>query len=80
MSVMGNIIKELVFGIAAFVVLILLMLILVIPFLVRYSQNFLMYRNRFRIETDIYQTFWRKISFYDSIILTIRLYALQEMS
>lgn len=76
---MTNIINELVFGIAAFIVLFFLLLTITIPFFVRYSQNFLMYRNRFRIETDVYQTFWRKISFYDSIILTIRLYMLQEM-
>lgn len=77
---MANPINELVFSVAALIILLLLLLTICIPFFVRYSQNFLMYRNRFRIDTDVYQTFWRKISFYDSIVLTFRLYALQEMS
>lgn len=77
---MASLINELVFTVAVLIIIFLLLLVASIPFFVRYSQNFLMYRNRFQIDTDVYQTFWRKISFYDSIALTYRLYVLQEMS
>lgn len=76
---MSNLINELIFTVASVVLIFLLLLITIIPFFVLYSQTFLMYRNRFRIETDLYQAFWRKISFYNSILLTLRLYQLQEM-
>jgi hypothetical protein len=77
---MANILYELVFTVATLVILFFLLLVISIPFFVLYSQNFLMYRNRFQINTNLYQTFWRKLSFYDSIFLTYRLYVLQEMS
>lgn len=77
---MSNVINELIFSVTALIIILLLLILIAIPFFVRYSQTFLMYRNRFRIETDVYQKFWKKISFYDSIVLTFRLYALQEMS
>lgn len=75
---MSSVINQIIFAVAAMIVLFLLLFVAVLPFFVRYSQTFVMYRNRFNINTDVYQSFYKNISFYNSILLTIQLYRLQE--
>lgn len=70
--------NDITFAVTTFIILLLLLIVMIIPFFVRYSQNFLMYRNKFGIKTDRYKAFWEKISFYNSILLTYRLYYLQR--
>lgn len=73
-----GVVNELTFVVLILFLMFILSIVVIIPFFIRYSQSFIMYRNRFNIKTDMYRKFWEHISFYDSIVLSIKLYLLQE--
>lgn len=59
-----------------FIALVILMLYvgILFPFVLIYGQSFLMYRNRFDIESNIYKGYIRAISFADSVRMILGLY------